>query len=95
MDGEGQQAQGGSIKVRTETSENEIRISTDDTGIGIAPENQSSIFDPFYQVRAGGSGSRAKARERAPSSTSPFRGEKRRRPANSPYFGTFWSDDAR
>ncbi len=95
MDGDGQQAPGGSIKVCMETSENEIRISTDDTGIGIAPENQSRIFDPFYQVRGGRIWSESEARERAPSSTSPFRGEKHRRPANSPYFGTFWSDDAR
>ncbi len=42
---------GGSVKVRMESSENEVRISVDDTGIGIAPENQPFVFDPFYQVR--------------------------------------------
>jgi PAS domain S-box-containing protein len=41
----------GSVKVSMESSENEVRISVQDTGIGIAPENQPYVFDPFYQVR--------------------------------------------
>jgi signal transduction histidine kinase/ActR/RegA family two-component response regulator len=34
-----------------------IRLSIEDTGIGLSPEQLQSIFDPFYTSRAGGDGS--------------------------------------
>jgi signal transduction histidine kinase/CHASE3 domain sensor protein len=52
----------GEIRVRTSTTGESVVISISDTGIGIAPENQERIFDPFWQVeqrstrKAGGTG---------------------------------------
>jgi signal transduction histidine kinase len=52
----------GEIRVRTRTAGESVVVSIGDTGIGIAPENQGRIFDPFWQVeqrstrRAGGTG---------------------------------------
>ncbi|HEV7388183.1 MAG TPA: CHASE3 domain-containing protein [Gemmatimonadaceae bacterium] len=52
----------GEIVVRSKEDDASITISVMDTGIGIAPENLDSIFDPFWQVeqrptrRAGGTG---------------------------------------
>lgn len=52
----------GKIRVRTSIAGESVAISISDTGIGIAPENQERIFDPFWQVqqrstrRAGGTG---------------------------------------
>jgi signal transduction histidine kinase/CHASE3 domain sensor protein len=52
----------GEIRVRTSSTGESVVISITDTGIGIAPENQERIFDPFWQVqqrstrRAGGTG---------------------------------------
>ena len=52
----------GEIVVRSQRVGDVARISVADTGIGIAPENIESVFDPFWQVeqrstrRAGGTG---------------------------------------
>jgi len=52
----------GEIVVRSQRAGDVARISVADTGIGIAPENIESVFDPFWQVeqrstrRAGGTG---------------------------------------
>lgn len=52
----------GEIVVRSKHNDSSITLSVVDTGIGIAPENLESIFDPFWQVeqrstrRAGGTG---------------------------------------
>jgi signal transduction histidine kinase/CHASE3 domain sensor protein len=52
----------GEVRVRTSAKGESVVISISDTGIGIAPENQERIFDPFWQVeqrstrRAGGTG---------------------------------------
>jgi signal transduction histidine kinase len=45
----------GSVKVAAERVEGgSIRIAVQDTGPGIAPENQERIFDEFFQLRAPG-----------------------------------------
>lgn len=41
------------ITVKTENSENGIRVSVKDNGIGISKENQRKIFDKFYRVPTG------------------------------------------
>ncbi len=41
--------QNGSIHLRANMKDGEIRISIRDTGIGIAPEDMSRIFNPFYR----------------------------------------------
>ncbi len=42
---------GGEIKILTEVSNKYVFIFIKDTGIGIAPENQSKIFEKFYRIR--------------------------------------------
>ncbi len=44
---------GGQIDVRAQRKEGEIWVSVRDTGIGIAPEDQTRIFDEFQQARSG------------------------------------------
>ncbi len=41
------------ISVKTENTENAIKISVKDNGIGISKENQRKIFDKFYRVPTG------------------------------------------
>ena len=42
--------QGGRIDVEAAFSNEAVRMSITDTGIGIAPENQETIFEEFRQV---------------------------------------------
>jgi signal transduction histidine kinase len=41
------------ITVKTENTENGIKVSVKDNGIGISKENQRKIFDKFYRVPTG------------------------------------------
>jgi signal transduction histidine kinase len=43
-------SQGGTIGVRLERLENELRIAVADNGPGIEPEDQSRVFDEFFQA---------------------------------------------
>jgi PAS domain S-box-containing protein len=48
--------EGGSLNIKTERTDMEIRISVCDTGMGIGEENLSKIFEPFFTTRETGSG---------------------------------------
>jgi len=41
---------GGSVTISAEDQGEQVRVAVTDTGIGIAPEEQSKIFQRFYQV---------------------------------------------
>lgn len=53
---------GGSVSVTAHRAADEVRVEVRDTGIGIAPEHQSKLFERFFQVddgltrRQGGAG---------------------------------------
>ena len=47
---------GGELLVTTRRDGPFVALDLTDTGCGIAPENQSHIFDPFFSTRPGGSG---------------------------------------
>ena len=49
-------AASGRVAVRSVADAEEIRISIGDNGCGIAPENLSRVFDPFFTTRAVGQG---------------------------------------
>src|SRR5205814_1010405 len=42
--------QGGTVMVTSEATASEVRFSVADTGIGIAPEHLSLIFNRYWQV---------------------------------------------
>ncbi|WP_150272473.1 sensor histidine kinase [Paenibacillus tepidiphilus] len=43
-------APGGTIRLRCESAEDEVRITVSDSGIGIPAEARDKIFEPFYTV---------------------------------------------
>jgi PAS domain S-box-containing protein len=45
---------GGRLEVRCERADGQVRISFDDTGVGIAAEDRQRIFEPFFSRRADG-----------------------------------------
>lgn len=48
---------GGLIRIRTDCSRGDsIKITIDDNGPGIPPENRACLFDPFFTTREGGIG---------------------------------------
>jgi signal transduction histidine kinase len=48
--------QGGSLAVTTRETDSGISIRVSDTGSGIAPENLTRIFNPFFTTRKGSGG---------------------------------------
>ncbi len=47
---------GGSIRISTDASEDQLTIEVSDSGMGIAPENVAKIYDPFYTTKGVGRG---------------------------------------
>jgi signal transduction histidine kinase len=47
---------GGLLTIATQMSDNEIRISVCDTGIGISAENLKKIFEPYFTTKESGTG---------------------------------------
>ena len=45
--------QGGRVDVRATLNDGLVEISVADTGVGIAPEDQETIFEEFRQVGTG------------------------------------------
>ncbi len=48
--------EGGTLTLEAKTSKRNFLISVTDSGIGLAPENQKRIFDPYFTTKAKGSG---------------------------------------
>jgi signal transduction histidine kinase len=48
--------EGGTLTLEAKTSKNNFVIAVSDTGPGIAPENLSRIFEPYFSTRPQGSG---------------------------------------
>lgn len=48
--------EGGTITITTRANGDFIEVTVGDTGPGIAPENISRVFDPFFSTRADGTG---------------------------------------
>jgi two-component system, NtrC family, sensor histidine kinase HydH len=48
--------EGGTLTMEAKTSNGNFLISVTDTGIGIAPENRTRIFEPYFTTKAKGSG---------------------------------------
>jgi two-component system sensor histidine kinase BaeS len=42
---------GGTVSVDAESDEDAVRISVSDSGVGIAPEEQKHVFEPFYRAQ--------------------------------------------
>ncbi len=47
---------GGILRIRTDLDDHFVSITFADTGGGIAPENLSKVFEPYYTTKASGSG---------------------------------------
>ncbi|MDR3160579.1 MAG: ATP-binding protein [Spirochaetaceae bacterium] len=48
--------EGGSLTIKTEVKDEEVRITLSDTGVGISDENLSKIFEPYFSTKENGSG---------------------------------------
>ena len=49
-------ADGGTLRIRTDTADAKLRIWIEDTGSGITGENTKKIYDPFFTTKAAGKG---------------------------------------
>jgi signal transduction histidine kinase len=49
-------AGGGTLTVKTTLAESEIKLSINDTGIGINSKNLAKIFDPYFTTKETGTG---------------------------------------
>jgi PAS domain S-box-containing protein len=47
---------GGTLRIKTEQGDREVRIEVQDTGIGILQDNISKIFEPYFTTKETGSG---------------------------------------
>jgi len=47
---------GGLLTIATQVSDNEIRISVCDTGVGISAESLAKIFEPYFTTKDNGTG---------------------------------------
>ena len=47
----------GTLTICVERCDNDVKVSIQDNGKGIAPENMAKIFDPFFTTKAAGEGS--------------------------------------
>jgi signal transduction histidine kinase len=47
---------GGQVRVATRTVDQQVELSIEDTGRGIAPEMREKIFEPFFTTKEGGTG---------------------------------------
>ena len=48
--------EGGKVTIKTDRTEENLSISVEDTGVGIAPEKIPKIFDPFFTTKQDGIG---------------------------------------
>jgi PAS domain S-box-containing protein len=48
--------EGGSLIIKTEIKDEEVRLTLSDTGVGINDENLSKIFEPYFSTKENGSG---------------------------------------
>jgi signal transduction histidine kinase len=48
--------QGGTLALRVRRSDDGLRVSVSDTGVGIAPEARAKLFEPFFTTRPEGTG---------------------------------------
>jgi signal transduction histidine kinase len=46
----------GILHIKTDLDDHHVLVVFTDTGGGIAPEDMSKIFDPYFTTKAGGSG---------------------------------------
>jgi PAS domain S-box-containing protein len=48
--------QGGTLKISCNTADEGVVVAVEDSGVGIAPEEHSRIFSPYYTTKAKGTG---------------------------------------
>jgi signal transduction histidine kinase len=48
--------EGGELKIKTVSADNEIQIEITDSGNGIEPDDLKKIFDPFFTTKSAGKG---------------------------------------